>query len=151
MMAPLLPRSLGAEYRGSQSALWLFGLVVTVRSLQSLVSIFNGHYVAITADGIPVDSYTAAGAQTVLALFALIGVAKLPFHALSVLALVRFRSAVPLFFAIMALEYIVRSLTLMYLPIERSGPAGGLVVNRVLFAVMLVGLWLSLRTRRDLT
>lgn len=149
MLARLFPQRLDADYRGSRFAPWLLALVVTVKSLQSVVSIFAGHYVAMSADGIPLDAYTPASAQTVVALFALLGIARLPFYALGVLALVRYRSAIPLMLALFALEYVGRSLALLYLPIARTGTAGGLVVNRVLFALMLIGLVLSLRRRRD--
>jgi hypothetical protein len=55
---------------------------------------------------------------------------------------------VPLLFTLMALDYLARSLALYYLPIDRTSSIGGLMVNRVLFALMLLGLVLSLRPRR---
>ena len=51
MLDALLPRAIDNTYRGHRAALWLFGLVVSVRMLQSLVVIFNGHSTAINADG----------------------------------------------------------------------------------------------------
>lgn len=149
MFAQLFPRRLDADYRGARLAPWLLALVVTVKILQSLVSIFAGRSVAMTADGIPLNAYSLAGAQTVVAMFALLGIARLPFYSLCVLALARYRSAIPLMFALLALEYIGRSLALYFVPIARTGTAGGLIVNRVLFALMLVGLALSLWRRRD--
>jgi hypothetical protein len=149
MFARLFPRALDADYRGSRVALWLFGVVVAVKSLQSLMSIFNGHNIARTADGIPLDTYGSAAAAAFVALFALLGVAKLPFYALCVAALARYRSAVPLLFALLALEYLARSAALYYLPIARTSQTGGLIVNRALFAMMLVGLWLAVRPVRD--
>ncbi len=149
MLATLFPRTLDSDDRGSKIVLWLFGFVLLIKCLQSVVSIFNGHNIAMTADGIPIDSYGPAAAQTVVALFALLGVAKLPFYAVGWISLARYRSAVPLLLAILALEYLARSAVLHYLPIARSSQTGGVIVNRVLFAVMLVALWLSLRTRRE--
>lgn len=151
MFADLIPQRFDADYRGSRIAPWLLGVVITVKILQSVMSIFNGHDIAMTADGVPLDTYGAAGAQAVVSLFALLGVARLPFYALCVLALARYRSAIPLMLALLALEYLARSLALVFLPIVRTGTAGGLIVNRVLFGVMLVGLILSLwrRSARD--
>ena len=111
MLAQLFPQRLDADYRGSRFAPWLLALVVIVKSLQSLVSIFAGHFVAMGADGIPLDTYTPAGAQTVVALFALLGIGRLPFYALCVLALARYRSAIPLmlaFFGFLTTEWILR-------------------------------------------
>lgn len=149
MPGQFLPPRLDNSYHGSRLAPWLLGLVVTVKLLQSLVSIFLGRSVAMSADGIPLDAYTPAGAQTVVALFALLGIARLPFYALCLLVLARYRSAIPLMLALLALEYMARSLALYFVPIARTGTAGGLVVNRVLFAMMIVGLALSLWRRRD--
>ncbi|HEY3286373.1 MAG TPA: hypothetical protein VGJ96_04535 [Gemmatimonadaceae bacterium] len=149
MLSQLFPSRLDNTYRGSRIALWLLGAVVTVKLLQSFVSIFLGRFVASSADGVPLDAYSPAAAQTVVAMFALIGVARLPFYALCLLALARYRSAVPLMLALLALEYLARSLALFYVPIERTGAAGGLVVNRVLFAMMVAGLALSLWPRRS--
>ena len=149
MLGQLLPPRLDNTYVGSRLAPWFLGVVLAVKVAQSLVSIFMGHYVAMSADGIPLDTYTPAGARAVVALFALLGVARMPFFALCALALARYRSAVPLMLALFALEYLGRSLALVFIPIERTGTAGGLVVNRALFALMIVGLALSLRRRRD--
>ena len=149
MLGQLLPSRLDNAYHGSRIAPWLLGLVVTIKLLQSVMSIFRGAYVAVSADGIPLDAYTPAGAQTVVAMFALLGLARIPFYALCALALAKYRSAIPLMLALFALDYVARSLALYYLPIERTGTAGGLVVNQVLFAIMLIALVLSLWRRSD--
>lgn len=114
---PSRQRDRHRSYRGSRIAPWLLGVVVTIKLLQSVVSIFLGASVASSADGIPLDTYSPAGAQTVIALF--------------------------------SLDYVARSLVLYFVPIERTGAAGGLVVNQVLFALMVVGLVLSLRRGSD--
>lgn len=147
MLGQLLPPRLDNSYHGSRVAPWLLGLVVTIKLLQSVMSVFLGATVASTADGVPLDSYTPAAAQTVIAMFALLGSARLPFYALCLLVLAKYRSAIPLMLALFSLDYVTRSLVLYYLPIERTGATGGLVVNQVLFAVMLVALVLSLRRR----
>ena len=149
MLGQLLPLRLDNSYNGSRVAPWLLGLVVTVKLLQSMGTIFLGASVASNADGIPLDTYAPAAAQTVIAMFALLGVARVPFYAICVLALAKYRSAVPLMLALFSLDYVARSLVLYFVPIERTGTAGGLVVNQVLFALMVVGFVLSLRRRGD--
>ena len=149
MLGQLLPPRLDNSYHGSRIAPWLLGLVLTVKCLQSMMSIFRGAYVASSADGIPLDTYAPAAAQAFIAMFALLGSARLPFYALCALALAKYRSAIPLMFALFSLDYVTRSLILYYLPIERTSDTGGLVVNQVLFAGMVVGLVLSLRRQRD--
>jgi hypothetical protein len=57
MLDALLPRRLDNEYRGSRLALWLFGLVVAMKSAQSLAIILNGYATARDVDGIPLNSF----------------------------------------------------------------------------------------------
>src|SRR6185295_9158084 len=46
MLDRLLPRHADNSYRGSKIALWLFGLVVLLKLVIALNSLFNGHQVA---------------------------------------------------------------------------------------------------------
>jgi hypothetical protein len=62
----LLPQRLDNTYRGRRLALWLLALVVSMRILQSVLVIFNGYSTAMNADGIPLDTYPTAAAQTIV-------------------------------------------------------------------------------------
>lgn len=147
MLDQLLPRQIDNTYRGRKLALWLFAAVVLLRVIMSLNSIFNARSVATSADGIPLDTFTPAGAQTVVSLFALLALANLFISLLGILVLVRFRGMVPLMFTLLLLQYLSRKLILYFMPIVRVGapPAG--VINLVLFALIVVGLALSLWSR----
>ena len=144
MINQLLPRHFDNSYHGHKLALWLFALVVSVKLLQGLVVMFSGHYIAVAADGIPLDTYTPAAAQTVVALFVLLALTRITMSLLCVLALVRYRSAIPFMFALLGFDHLARQLILYFVPIVRTGAAPGLVVNLVLFALTIVGLGLSL-------
>lgn len=126
-------------------ALWLFGLLVLVKVVMSVNCIFNGYSVASRADGIPLDTFTSAGARAVVSLFAIWGLAHLVICLLCILVLVRYRTMVPFMFALLLLEHLSRKLVLQFMPIVRTGTPPGSVVNFVLLAVMIVGLVLSLR------
>lgn len=147
MLGELLPRRIDNEYRGRTLALWLFGLVIAMKSVQSLAIIFNGYATARDADGIPLDSFTPTVAQTVVALFAQGSLWRLFFCLLCVLVLLRYRSAVPLMFGLLALNYLAAQLVLIFVPLPRVGAPVGPLVNLLLFVVMLVGLGLSLWRR----
>jgi hypothetical protein len=147
MLGELLPRRMDNEYRGHKLALWLFGLVIAMKSAQSLAIIFNGYPTARDADGIPLDSFTPAVAQTVVAVFAQGSLWRLFFCLLCVLALLRYRSAVPLMFGLLALNYLAAKLVFIFVPLPRVGAPVGPLVNLALFVVMLVGLALSLWRR----
>ena len=148
MLDKLLPRPIDNTYRGHKVALWLFGLVVGVRILQSLAVIFNGYSTAMGADGLPLDSYPPAAAQTVVALFALSSLWRLTFCSVCALVLARYRSAVPLMLAVLTLNFLAAQLLFWFIPLDRTGTPPGPYVNLAQFALTVIGLVLSLRSRR---
>jgi ABC-type amino acid transport system permease subunit len=147
MSRPLLPPHIDNTYRGHKAALWLFGLVVGLRTIQSLVVIFDGYSTAINADGIPLDTYPPAAAQTAVALFAQASLWRLTFCSVCVLVLVRYRRAVPLMFAALVLNFLAAQLLFRFVPLARAGTPPGPYVNLTLFALAVIGLVLSLRSR----
>ena len=147
MFDKLLPQPIDNTYRGYKAALWLFGLVVAVRITQSLGIIFNGYSTARDADGIPLDTYPPAAAQTAVALFAQASLWRLIFCLLCVLVLVRYRSAIPLMFVLLMLSYLAGLVILQFVPLVRTGTPPGPIVNMIVFALMVIGLALSLRNR----
>lgn len=150
MLNQLLPQRFDNTYRGHKLALWLFGLLVLVKTAMSVNSIFLGHKVATSADGIPLDTFPPAAAQTVLALFAIWGFAQLMICLLCTLVLSRYRALVPLMFAFLLLEHLGRKLVLQFIPIARIGTPPGFYVNLALLAVMIAGLALSLSRKNAL-
>jgi len=150
MFNPLFPQRVDNTYRGYKLALWFFGLLVLMKLAISLNSIFNGYSVASSADGIPLDTFTSAGAQAVVSIFALLGLAHLMICLLCILVLVRYRTLIPFMIALLLLEYLGRKLILHFLPIAKTGTPPGFIVNLVLLALMIVGLALSLRSRDNL-
>jgi len=150
MFNQFLPQRVDNTYRGHKLALWLFALLVLMKVGISLNSIFNGYSVATSADGIPLDTFTSAGARAVVSLFALLGLSQLMICLLCILVLARYRSMVPFMFALLLLEHLSRKLILQFLPIVRTGTPPGFFVNLVLLAVMIVGLALSLRSQDNL-
>ncbi|HXI22881.1 MAG TPA: hypothetical protein VNG71_03320 [Pyrinomonadaceae bacterium] len=148
MFEKLFPQSINNAYRGSKIALWLFGLVVAMKITQSLAVIFNGYYTARNADGIPLDTFTPAAAQAAVALFAQASLWRLTFCLICVVALVRYRSAIPLMFVMFVLNYLASELILRFVPLVRTGTPLGPTVNLILFALMVIGLALSLRSPR---
>ena len=147
MFGKLLPQPIDNTYRGSKPALWVFGLVVGLRTLQSLAVIFNAHSTAINADGLPLDTYPPAAAQTAVALFALASLWRLTFCSVCVFVLVRYRSAVPLMFVVLILNFLAAQLLFWFVPLPRTGTPPGPYVNLAQFVLAVIGLVLSLRSR----
>ncbi len=147
MLNPILPRQVDNDYRGHKAALWVLALLLLMKVSMSVNSIFNGRLVASSADGIPLDTFTAAGAQTVVSLFAILGLSQLTLCLVGILVLVRYRALMPLLFSLLLLEYVGRRLIFHYLPVPRTGTPPGSTINLILLALMVVGLVLSLRNR----
>jgi hypothetical protein len=143
----LLPQRIDNTYHGYKLALWLLAVVVIVKTLQSGAVIIDGYSIAESADGIPLNTYSPEAAQTILALFQFSGLSRLILAGLSVLALVRYRSAVPFMLALLALEYLARQVILYFVPIVRVGTVPGPTVNLALFLLTIIGLAMSVRSR----
>lgn len=144
----LLPQPIDNTYRGSKIALWLFGLIVFVHILQSVMVIVSGYSVAQSADGIPLETYPAAAAQTILAIFTVSSLRRLIISLIGAVVLFRYRSAVPLMFVVLGLNYLGGQVILQFIPIVRVGTPPGIVVNLAMFGLTIVGLVLSLWRRR---
>lgn len=144
MFDRLLPRNIDNTFHGRRAALWLLALLVLMKGAIGLRSIFDGYDVAVSADGIPLEAYTPAGARAVVSAFAAWGLGQLVICLLCALALVRYRAMVPLMFALALLEHLCRRLVFLVMPIERVGSPPALYVNLIITTLMVAGLLLSL-------
>jgi hypothetical protein len=141
----LFPARIESRDGVDRPALWIFTAIVLVKTVISVNSIINGHTVVSTADGIPLDTYSPAAAQTIVSVFALLSLSNLMLCLLCVLAIVRYRAMIPLMFTVLLLQALARYAVLGFLPIPRTGAPPGTAINAVLLALTLAGLALSLR------
>jgi hypothetical protein len=72
----ILPRILDNSYRGQKLALWIFGFVISLKTIQSVTIILRARYTIINADGIPLDNYPPDAAQNIIALFGVASVSR---------------------------------------------------------------------------
>ena len=147
MFDRLFPQPINNKYFGSTIALWLFGLIVFLHILQSVMVIANGYSIAQSADGIPLETYSAAAAQTILAIFMVSSLRRLIISLICAVVLFRYRSAVPLMFVVLGLSYLGGQVIFQFVPIVRVGTPPGVVVNLIMFGLTIVGLALSLWRR----
>lgn len=144
MLDRLLPRAIDNDYRGQKAALWLLGLLLLMKTAMGLNSIINGYKVASSADGIPLDTYPAAAASTIVALFGIWGLGHFMMCLIGILVLARYRSMVPFIFALFLLEHLARKSILRLHPIVRTGNPPASLINLALLALMIAGLALSM-------
>ena len=144
MINKFLPEQLDNTYRGHKLALWFFGVVVFMKALQGLSVIYDSYSMASSADGIPIETFPTAAAQTVATLFAISGFFRLIISLLAMLVFIRYRSAIAFMFSLLALDYVGRQIILRFYPLVRVGNPVGPNVSHILFALTIVGLVLSL-------
>jgi hypothetical protein len=145
MLNRIFPERIDNHYRGHKFALWLFYPITFMNVAIALVAIFKSDGGAQSADGIPLDTFVSGGAQAVIAVVALLGLASLLLGLLFVLALFRYRAMIPLMYALIVVDYLGHKGILLMKPIVRVGTPSGGFVTAALFALSVIGLVLSLR------
>jgi hypothetical protein len=150
MFSRIFPKQFDNNFRGDPLAIWLFGLVVLVKGLQGANSIIMTRSVATGPDGIPLDSFGAAGAEAVLSLFALLGMYLLILPLQSFVVLIRYRTMIPLMYLFLIVTQVGSRVLQWVHPIERSSTLPyGIIINLVILAVTVLGFVLSLQNRKS--
>ena len=147
----LFPSGADNAYFGNKLAPWFFALVVLLKVYVGLDAIFNGQVMASSGDGIPLETFKSAGVQTVVSLYALWGSTQLMVCLVCLVVLARYRTLIPMMFALLLLEHLVRKLILHFEPLATAGLGGesvGISPVPYGFLVLIVaGLVLSLRVQ----
>lgn len=152
MLSRLFPRTIDNSYQGHVLAVWLFAPVVLLKTamgfnVAGLNPWVTSRYILQTADGIPVDSFSAYGASVVVFMFASWGLCLLILALLSIVALIRYRAMLPLMILAMTVEQVGRKGIALINPILSSGDghvSAGFWINWALSAALLLSLVLSL-------
>lgn len=150
MLKRLFPTQFDNRFCGHSAALWILGLLIALTLVVSLNSILNTAYVAAGADGFPLGAYGPTAGRSVLMLFALDAVGQLVLSLVSLVALIRYRSMVPLIYLMvlgqqLARRFIIQSYAVPRAPIDAIVPY---VVYGVI-ALLALGLVLSLLRIRE--
>lgn len=142
MLGGLFPSNFDNEFRGYKPALWIFYGFTALTLWRSQHHIFAPDGGAQSIATIPLDSYSAVGANTVVSVFALWGLSQLIIGLLYLLACFRYKSMIPLLCFLASFEYFVRFAYIgMFKPIETVGTAPGAVINLpFMLGLILLGL-----------
>ncbi|MBI3677804.1 MAG: hypothetical protein HY243_14440 [Proteobacteria bacterium] len=95
MLGRLFPKQFDNTYRGHWLAIWLFVPVILLQAAQDVIVILSPRETLITADALPLYSYGSTGAQTVIALAAMLAFVDLVIPLQSLLVLIRYRAMIP--------------------------------------------------------
>jgi hypothetical protein len=150
MLNSIFPKQFDNAYRGHRLAIWLFIPVVLMELSMGANSIINTRTVATLADGIPLDRYSAGGAEAVIALFAIAGLFRVLLALQGVAVLVRYRTMIPFMFLELLILQLGSKALLLVNPIAKSGVSTaqlGSAFILTLLAMLLLGFVLSLLTK----
>jgi hypothetical protein len=89
----------------------------------------QGHSIAQSADGIPLETYPVAAAQTIVAILALSSLNRLMMSLIGAVVLLRYRRAVPLMFAVLGLTYLGTTLITQFIRIVRAGTPPSVIIE----------------------
>ena len=137
--------------RWSLAATWLFAAIVAVRTLQSVVCLVDPRGIAASADGIPLDRYPAAAAQTIASLFALNSYGRLVLCLLAALLLFYKRGLLPWLMGAFLADQIGRRALLRVLPFVSIAHPPGDVVSWILIASNALAIAMFLMQSRSPT
>jgi hypothetical protein len=152
MLDVLWPRQADNSYRGSRIALWLLGVVLLIKLAQSVVLLVDPAGVAVGADGIPLATYPAGAAGTIVALLVLMSMDRILLALAGVVVMVRYRSLLPLLLSALILHDASKRVMLHELmPVPRAGTPIGPYVNLAMLGLLALALMLSLPRRADAT
>ncbi|MBI1213679.1 MAG: hypothetical protein GC190_19645 [Alphaproteobacteria bacterium] len=154
MLARLFPERIDNTYRGYQAAIWILVLFLLGKTLASVNAIGANPYwssrdVLQGVEGFPLDNFGATGAKAALLLYGWWGFSHLMLTVLAVIALVRYRSMIPLIFLLAAIEKIGMQFLAETAQLNGAGGAGA-AMPLVVIALLLIGFALSISTPRQL-
>ena len=144
----MFPKVINIDFKGKKFSLWVFGLITVLTLGRSLVHIFARDGGAQSIATIPLDTYTEAGANTIVLMFSFWGLSQLLMGFLYVIALWKYRSLIPFLYLLLFIEYIGRILLGLWKPIALTGSAPGGVGNYIMAPLALLMMILSLRNSK---
>lgn len=104
-MNPVLPRTLDNSFRGPAGVVACFAIITAMTIVRSLIHILVGDGGAQSIASIPLDTYAAPAAATVVFMFAVWGLLQLLLGLVYLVVLVRYRGLIPLMLLLVAAEY----------------------------------------------
>lgn len=147
MSSKILPAVADNHYRGRKIALWFFYLITAVTIGRSLIHMLKNDGGAQSIATIPLDTYTEAGAATVILIFSYWGLSQLMFGIIQLMVALKYKSLIPLMYLMLILEWGGRFLISLWKPIETTGQAPAGIGNMILPIVCLLMFFLSIKEK----
>ncbi|HXV73761.1 MAG TPA: hypothetical protein VD713_03430 [Sphingomonadales bacterium] len=144
MLSRVFPAAVDNRYRALKPGLWLFALIALQKTALGLFHMFSADGGAQSVSTIPLDTYGAGAAQNVVAMFARLGLEQFLLGVLFLVALIRYRSLVPLMYAVALLHFAALQGIAALKPLALAGVSGAATMAYVIAGLTALGLILSL-------
>ena len=141
---PLLPAQIDNHYRGLKISQYAFFLITAVTLVRSLIHVFAPDGGSQSIATIPLDSYSAEAASTVILMFSLWGLSQLLMGIVYLGVSLKYRSLIPAMYVLVIFEYAMRIVIGQMKPILTTGTAPGSIGSWIMVPVCAVLLALSL-------
>ena len=143
MLERILPRSIDNYYSGHNLAIWCMILIVFIKTVMGLTSIFASRIAAQNAHKVPLGTFSPTAAQLLLSALARAGISTLVVALFCALVLIRYRAMIPVTYVVILVEHAGRAFIFLR-ESAITGISSALVVNFVLLFLTILGLLLSL-------
>ncbi len=140
----ILPKTIDNVYKGNRISKYVFLILTVITMARSLIHIFASDGGAQSIATIPLDSYTSAGAATVIMMFSLWGLSQLLMSVVYGVVYLRYQSLISAMYVLLIIEYIMRIVIGTMKPIVTAGTAPGGIGNYILVPLCVIMLLLSL-------
>jgi len=151
VMNSLLPEVADNKFKGNKIAYWVLWVYVLKSIFAGVVHMFASDGGAQSIGSVKLDSFTQEGADSVVTMFGLWGMEQFVIGLIVLVILWRYKSLVPLAWAIYAIEYSGRALSHIFTPglvTEHTPP--GVLVDTVLVPLAIAMLIFAIFTpKRD--
>lgn len=144
----LLPAVVDNQFRGIKISQYAFLLITLATIVRSLIHVFAPDGGAQSIATIPLASYSAQAAATVILMFSLWGLSQLLMGFVYLGVYLKYKSLIPMMYVLLTVEYAMRIVIGQMKPIVTSGTAPGRVGSWIMVPVCVVLLALSLIKRK---
>lgn len=157
MLSRLFPRQIDNVYQGHVLAIWLFILVLALKTAMGfnvggLNPFISSRFILMRADGVPVDSYPPDAAAHLVFTFAAWGFVLFVLALLSWIILIRYRAMLPLMILTLTVEQVGRMMLSNAMLPHRDWSHGiptSALINYGLAAFLVLALVFSLLKVRE--
>ena len=140
----LLPSPVDNNFRGVKLSQYAFLLITAATIVRSVIHVFAPDGGAQSIATIPLSSYYAEAAATIIFMFSFWGLSQLLMGIVYLGVYVKYKSLIPMMYVLLIVEYAMRIVIGQMKPIVTTGTAPGSVGSWIMVPVCVVLLVLSL-------